>query len=140
VTSGIRSSSDRERLIKQDYHPSETSDHDYGQMVKLTNKDRIAKYGEYYSYSVGAADVIPSCGAKELFTLCKPYFNRIENTIDLPEGKISLGQCILEKGKETYWIHVSNPPKLFFNSPILQTLKKTCFLISEDNGITYQPA
>lgn len=138
ITSGLRSSSDRERLIKEGYNPSENSDHDYGQVVKLVSDKKKALFGPYYYYSVGAVDFMPSCGAELLFNACKPYFNKSENSIDLPTGgRVRVGQFILEKGNQ-FWIHVSNPPKLFFGAPILGAIKRNCFLMSMDNGKTYQ--
>lgn len=138
ITSGIRFPSDRARLISQSYHPSETTDHDFGQAVKLTREKNIAKYGLYYYYSVGAADVVPACGAEFLFEKCKPFFKPGEHTIDLPEGKIRVNQFILEKGKKSYWLHVSNHPSILYQEPVVNFLGKDCFLQSLDNGSSYQ--
>ena len=137
ITSGMRFPSDRERLIKQGYHPSETTDHDYGQAVKLTREKNIAKYGEYYFYSMGAADIVPACGALFLFEKCKQYFKHGEHAIDLPTGKIFINQFILEKGKD-YWLHISNPVSLLYKEPMIKFLDKDCFLQSLDNGSSYQ--
>lgn len=138
ITSGLRTTEDRDRLKQMGYKPSETSDHDFGQTIELVSPDKIMKFGKYYSYSVGAVDFVPEFGADILFNKLKPYFNHGTRSIDLPGGSITVGQFILEKGEHSYWIHVSNPPSLFFGPPILGLLKRNCFLKSEDNGKSYQ--
>ncbi len=138
ITSGLRTVEDSDRLKKAGYNPSEISDHDYGQPVELTSPERRSKFGKFYSYSVGAVDFVPEFGAELLFDRLKQYFNRGTHSIDLSGGSIVVGQFILEKGERSYWIHVSNPPSLFFNQPILGLLKRNCFLKSEDNGKSYQ--
>lgn len=140
VVSGVRFPSDNNRLKKQGYNPSETSDHLFGNIIKLHNPVKIRKYGKYFQYSVGAVDIVPACGAKEAWDLMYPYFNKKEGRVFLPNRpSFAIGQMILEKRK-TYWIHISNPKQLIYNDFITQTfLKREPFLISQDNGVTYKP-
>lgn len=140
VLSGVRFPSDNNRLKKQGFNPSETSDHLLGNIIKLHNPIKIRKYGKYYQYSVGAVDIVPACGAKEAWDLLRPYFNKLNCTIDLPDiAPVRIGQVILEKRKN-YWLHISNPKSLVYSQAVAQTfLKSEPFLVSQDNGITYKP-
>lgn len=138
VVSGIRFPSDNNRLKKQGYNPSETSDHLFGNIVKLHSAINIRKYGKYFQYAVGAVDIIPSCGAKEAWDILLPLFNKIKGSIVLPDREVFIGQFILEK-RNSYWLHVSNPKTLIYDKFIVETfLKNEPFLISQDNGITYK--
>ena len=139
ITSGIRFPSDHNRLKKQGYNPSETSDHLFGNIVKLSNPAKIRVYGKYFQFSVGAVDILPSCGAKEAWDVLAPHFVRESSCIALPNGNVKIGQIILEKRK-SYWLHVSNPKELIYNSFVAETfLKVEPFLQSMDNGMTYKP-
>lgn len=139
VVSGIRFPSDHNRLKKQGFNPSETSDHLFGNIVKLRNAMKIRRYGKYFQYSVGAADVIPFCGAKEAWDKMRPFFVREKGIIDLPEKRISIGQVILER-RRSFWLHISNPKNLIYTDFISDMFLKTePFLESMDNGITYKP-
>jgi len=139
VTNGIRFDGDYERLIKAGYHPSETSDHGFQDCVSLTSHKKIARFGKEYAYSVGAADIVPACGAEVAFARMREFFEPITCELKLPAQNIEVGQMILEHGK-SYWLHVSNPATVIYDGLFVQRyLKKTPFLISLDNGKTYQP-
>lgn len=143
ITSGIRLPSDNNALRNSGLNPSETSDHLYGNIIKLRGKASIKKYGRYYTFSVGAADFIPGCGAKEAFEKMMPYFDRVDGEIKLPNGTVKIGQLILEKrlkdSKEVYWIHISNPPELIYSNLIVNTfLSRSHFLKSDNNGGSYE--
>ena len=129
VTSGVRFPSDLNRLRKLGYTPSETSDHLYNTTVTLKNPKKIAKYGRFYSYSVGASDIIPSIGAKTAWSKLKPHFNKKDTAIELPNKYIKIGQIILEESKNKEWIHISNPYQLIYSDVFInQFLKKSAFL------------
>jgi len=138
VDSGVRFPSDLNRLRKLGYNPSETSDHLFGNIVKLRNQMKIRKYGKYYQYSVGAVDVVPTCGAVEAFNLLQPYFVKERSIISLPECDVPIGQVILEK-RNTHWIHISNSSDVIYQETISNIfLRKEPFLKSNDNGKSYQ--
>ena len=137
VSSGIRLPSDINRLRKAGYNPSETSDHLFGNIVKLRSKVKIKMYGKYYTYSVGACDIVPLCGAEEAFNLMIPHFNRQTGEVNLPGGTIRVGQIILEK-RNTFWLHISNPPELMYSDQLVaQYFNRKHFLKSLDNGGSY---
>lgn len=142
ITSGIRFPGDINRLRKEGYNPSETSDHLYGNVVKLKSLNKKAKYGDYYSFSVGAADIIPAIGALSAWNILKKYFNIYSNEVNLPINNnrtinIRIGQIILEK-RNSYWLHVANPSNLIYSLKFIQNfIKRKPFLISEDNGKNY---
>jgi hypothetical protein len=139
VVSGIRFPSDHNRLRKQGFNPSETSDHMYGNIVKLRNPIKIRRYGKYFQYSVGAVDIMPSCGAKEAWDVLLPKFDRDKSCINLINGPIEIGQVILEK-RQSYWLHISNPKNLIYRQFVAENfLKREPFLMSNNNGKTYQP-
>lgn len=139
IVSGFRFPSDNNRLVKQGFNPSETSDHLFGNIVKLRNPAKIRLYGKYYQYSVGAADVVPSCGVKEAWDILLPYFVRDRACIALPIGDVKIGQVILERRK-SFWLHISNPKDCVYNSFVAESfIKVEPFLQSMDNGVSYQP-
>jgi len=138
IVSGVRFPSDNNRLRKQGFNPSETSDHLFGNVIKLRNPSNIRKYGKYYQFSVGAVDIMPGCGAKETWDLLLPYFSKKDSSILLPDHKIKIGQVILEK-KKNYWIHISNPQNVVYQDIISDVfLKKEPFLKSMNNGLSYE--
>jgi len=138
ISSGVLFPSDLNRLRKLGYNPSETSDHLFGNIVKLRSSAKIRKYGKYYQYSVGAGDVVPSCGAVEAFELLKPYFVKEKSIIALPDGDVHIGQVILEK-RNTHWLHISNSPNVIYQEDISNMfLRREPFLKSNDNGKSYQ--
>ena len=139
IISGVRFPSDHNRLKKQGFNPSETSDHLFGNVVKLRNPVKIRQYGKYYQYSVGAVDILPECGAKEAWDILRPCFSREESAIYLPDKEVRIGQIILEK-RQNYWMHISNPGSSIYNEFVADTfLKRKPFLVSTDNGSTYKP-
>lgn len=139
IVSGVRFPSDHNRLKKQGFNPSETSDHLFGNIVKLRNPAKIRVYGKYFQFSVGAADIMPSCGAKEAWDVLAPHFVRERSCIALPNGDVKIGQIILER-RRSFWLHISNPKELVYNSFVAETfLKVEPFLQSMDNGTTYKP-
>lgn len=139
VVSGIRFPSDHNRLKKQGFNPSETSDHLFGNIVKLRNPIKIRRYGKYYQYSVGAVDIMPSCGAKEAWDVMRSHFIRERGCIALPNGAVKIGQVILEK-RRSFWLHISNPKELVYEDFVADTfLKVEPFLVSMNNGTAYKP-
>lgn len=138
VTNGFRQPSDNNRLRKAGYNPSETSDHLFGNMVKLRNPAKIRRFGRYYTFSVGAADIVPACGAKEAWEAMAPYFTRKTGIVTLPDNHIKIGQMILEK-RNSYWIHISNPADLIYSPEIVTAfLNRVHFLKSTNNGGSYE--
>lgn len=139
VSSGIRFPSDQNTMRRQGHNPSETSDHLFGNIVKLHGAGKIAKYGKFFQYSVGAADIIPECGAKELWNALTLYMDPVNRCINLPNRKVVIGQFILERGNG-FWLHMSNPKSLIYSEEVSSTfLKNNPFLISMDNGKSYKP-
>lgn len=143
ITDGIRLPSDINALKKKGFRPSETSDHLFGNIIKLRSRAKIKQFGKYYNFSVGAGDLKPSCGAKEAFEALKPFFNRNSGIITLPSGDIHVGQLILERRvyseRESYWLHISNPPELIYSEQIVASfLTRKHFLISLNNGASYE--
>lgn len=143
VSSGIRFPSDNNALRKQGYNPSETSDHLFGNVVKLRNPKKVKRFGRYYPYSVGASDIIPKIGAKKAFELLRPYIDTKNNLVNLPNGigPVRVGQLIFEQWEDSAWIHVSNPVDLVYSLKISRVLVqyRTCFLISNNGGKSYEP-
>jgi len=138
VRDGIRLPSDNNALRKKGYNPSETTDHFFGNIVKLHSRQKILRFGKYYPYSVGAADIVPKCGAYEAFDKMKSYFTRKTGIITLPNRHIRIGQMILEE-RNSCWIHVSNPPELIYSPDIVSAfLERPHFLKSDDNGKSYK--
>jgi len=138
ISDGLRLPSDINRLRKSGYNPSETSDHLFGNIVKLRSKVKTKLYGKYYVYSVGACDFVPSCGAQEAFNLMKTYFTRQTGIISLPDRHIKVGQMILEK-RDSFWIHMSNPPDLIYSDQIVASFfNRKHFLQSLNNGKSYE--
>jgi hypothetical protein len=119
ITSGIRSLKDLDRLIKEGYNPSRTSDHFYG----------------FLPFTAGAVDFILASGDtfNLYYDLYKKY-NKEKDRIVLPKAEIQVGQMILEKNK-TYWIHIANPRRLFYSNTC--PLPGKIFLRSDDNGKNY---
>jgi hypothetical protein len=121
ISSGLRTLADRDRLIKQGYNPSKTSDHFYG----------------FMPFTSGAADFVLSTGSQGTFDLYYDLYRRYDKTknrIVLPKTEIEVGQMILEKNK-SYWIHIANPRRMFYSDKC--PLPGKMFLKSEDNGKTY---
>jgi len=138
VRSGVRFPSDTNRLRQAGYNPSETSDHLFGNVIKLRSQTNIRKYGKFHSFSVGAADIVPMCGAREAWQRMRPHFLK-EGYIALPSDTYAVGQIILERGN-SYWLHISNPTTVVYSDHVSQTfLERPHFLLSEDNGRTYTP-
>ena len=139
VSSGIRLPSDTNKLRNAGNNPSETSDHLFGNIVKLRSKVKIKMFGRYYVYSVGAADVVPVCGATDAFQLMLPYFNRQTGEVNLPGGTIKVGQIILEKKDNSDWLHVSNPWDLVYSGQMVASFfNRKHFLTSVNNGESYE--
>jgi len=132
IGNGIRGASDFMRLIEKGYHPSPTSDHFFGNVVPIGAPHRLYPIlGHYYSFSVGAADVI-SDNPMGLFNLA----------IQLNEsGKTSFGQIIHETDpiKKTEWVHFGNKREKFYSEIICNLIGKEKYLYTIDGGITYQP-
>lgn len=131
VTSGVRTIEDLERLRKAGYNPSETSDHYCGVAVPLESPKKKKKYGDFYTFSVGAADCVPAGDVFEAFKLA----------VELTKEKIMrAGQVIYEtNGAGTEWIHISNTRTSLFSSKVSVALPlKLQFLVSKNYGKSYQ--
>lgn len=130
VTSGVRTYEDFIRLQQQGSNPSEVSDHFCGNTVPLSNEKNIKRFGKFYYYSVGAADItFMDCKTEDAFK--KIMDNR---------SRFITGQIIMEKNKST-WIHVSNHPTLIFSKYTNDyIIKKQPYLVSLNNGKSYQDA
>jgi hypothetical protein len=134
ITSGVRTQYDFDRLMELGYRPSETSDHYCGNVVKLPSSSKnIQKFGPYYFFSSGAADIVPSGADVEyLFKL----------GVSLTKKNLcNFGQIILEEdnsaGKK--WVHFSNNYDLIFSKDIVKMLARSKFLTTTDGGKTYTP-
>ena len=132
VTSGVRTLLDYKRLKSLGYHPSETSDHNFGFAVPLSKTNRkYKKFGYTYNFSVGAADIVPvNMDAKDLFELA----------VELSEkGLCSFSQIIYEENPRTgsKWVHFGNSHKLFRHN-ITMLINRTKYLQTMDGGYTYQ--
>lgn len=141
ITGPARDSEDVTRLISEGYHPSVTTDHFFGepQEIPATSKNiaKIKKYGKIYTYSVGAVDIVPDIPQTE-----KDFLKYFKMMIRLNiAGTIDAGQIILEKGKYTYWIHVSNPATLVYDSYFASKLglHQSKYLLSLNNDGKYKP-
>lgn len=106
ITSAVRGAGDYNRLVAKGYKPSITSDHNYGQPIRIP-KDfdtKRAVSGEYYSLSAGAVD----------FQLTVPQgivsLKEVVRTVtDLAvAGEVDVGQVLLEKQGEKEWVHIGN--------------------------------
>jgi hypothetical protein len=119
ITSGVRTQADYERLVKNGYNPSKTSDHFCG--YQLTAKPTL-----------GAADItIKNCSLSLKAIAAK--------IIEWDKaGLVHFGQVIYEKNPKTgsEWIHLGNDPKLIFNHNI--DVQREKYLMSLDNGKTYK--
>ena len=137
ITSGVRASSDYDRLIRAGYRPSPTSDHFCGHVVQIPdntakNRKKIKVYGKNFYLSSGAIDTVP-VGMSVL-----DFFNMaVKKTIN---GECFFGQVIYEldpeKGAE--WVHLSNDYEQVFGYKTSKLLNKDKFLKTTDGGITYQ--
>jgi hypothetical protein len=126
-------------LLDQSCNPSATSDHFWGQSIPLSDPLLKAKFGSYYTFSAGAVDFrIPSVQDMALL------FEKIVSMDRV--GVINAGQCILEAAYDSnkkmtkQWIHVSNPRTLVYTQTFIKSfgINKTKYLVSNDNGKTYQ--
>lgn len=132
ISSGVRTLSDYNRLVKQGYNPSVKSDHYCGEAVPLeVGSNNYNKYGATYNFAVGAADIVTmGIDIIKLFDLA------IRRTI---EGKCSFGQVIYEynPNDKDEWVHFGNDPSLVFSANICAFLNRGKFLKSVDGGKTY---
>ena len=138
ITSGARNGADVSRLKRLGYHPTVTTDHFFGEPQVIppdTDKNlaKIKKYGSIYTYSMGAVDIVPRISQSKV----PDYFKRIVDYNN--EGIVDAGQIILEKGKYTYWIHISNPVSIVYRYEFAKKvgLQKHMYLKSMNNGKTY---
>lgn len=123
INSGVRTKADIERLKKQGYNPSENSDH-------------LCGFQPNGLPTLGAADIVVSncaLSTKEISLFIKKL---------VEDHQLSFGQVIYEKSPKTgnEWIHLGNDPELIFSftSNISSAIKRKKFLMSTDNGKTYQ--
>lgn len=135
ITSGMRSLDDTLRLIKNGYHPSATSDHNYGMPVSIDQQSPKYKiFGQYSSYSVGAVDCIPGGTNSTAFDVFKLAVRLTK------ENKTKFGQVIYEENPQTgsKWIHFGNDPLTILSPDIVKLIAREQFLKSVDGGKTYQ--
>jgi len=122
------------KAMKKNYNPSATSDHFWQQVIPTARqKDRI-RYGKYFTYSVGAVDFYtPKLDMEKVFKMVMELFH---------DQAIDIGQAILETGKYSQWIHLSNNRTGIYDYNFLQRIGglKQRFLISDDNGKSYRLA
>ena len=133
VSSGVRTLVDYGRLIALGYHPSQTSDHYFGQAIPLDPvTEKFKKFGSFYSFSVGAGDVIPEgVSALQVF----------QTAVELDrQEKVFFGQIIYERGgvSDVERIHFGNDPDLFYQPSVCKIFKRTKYLTSVDGGKTYK--
>ena len=101
VSNSVRLVEDYNRLLANGYKPSLTSDHFFGEPIRVPSKHpRRPLYGEYYSFSAGAADVVCAVGAEELY--------HVIITLQRKGSLPNLGQVLLETQNGDSWIHVAN--------------------------------
>jgi len=132
VSSGVRTADDFNRLQLQGYHPSETSDHYCGNVVKIDkSSNNYKKFGPLYFFSSGAADIVPAgVDTEYLFKL----------GVNLTKKNLcKFGQIILEEdtSKATKWVHFSNDYSLIFSPDIVKFINRSQFLTTIDGGKTY---
>lgn len=138
IKNGVRFPTDNNFLRKEGENPSETSDHLFGNVIKIKSQGKRNRWGDYFSHSVGAADVIPSIGAKRAFQKLIPCFDKTNRCINIPNRTIKIGQVILENKNGNYWIHISNPSNLIYcNDFSHRFLYRSPFAISSNNGQNY---
>lgn len=124
ISSGVRTQSDYDRLVKKGHNPSKTSDHFCG--LQLAGKPCI-----------GAADIyVTNCTLK-----LKDIVAKLIVMDKL--GEIDFGQIIYEYNPSTKaeWIHLGNDwEKVFNDRGIIDSINKTRkkYLMSLDNGKTYK--
>lgn len=133
ITSGVRTPEDYKRLIRAGYRPSTTSDHNFGNAVKLTvNTRKYKKYGPTYNFSVGAGDCVShNFDVHSLFLLACELVKRNE---------CRFGQVIYEKNPKTSaeWVHFGADLSYYFSEKIVQFIGRLPFLVSLDGGKSYQ--
>jgi len=130
VTSGVRTKADYDRLIKQGYHPSKTSDHNFGSAIPLSpSSAKAKKYGLVYIFSVGAADIVPvGMSVWDLFKLAVQLTKA---------GRCRFGQVIYEKSGEKEWVHFGVDPVAIFSPEVVKFMSRTKFMKSLDGGKSY---
>lgn len=124
ITSGVRTSSDYERLKAKGYRPSSTSDHFCG--LQLSCKPTL-----------GAADLV--------FTNCTLSPRKVAGLIvgwdREKDSGVDFGQVIYERNPSTgaEWVHVSNDWYAVLAKDIADAVDATRskYLMSLDNGRTY---
>lgn len=119
INSGVRTEADYERLIKNGYNPSKTSDHFCGYQLQAKP-------------TLGAADISVKNCSLSLKEIAAKIIEWDKN------GLVHFGQVIYEKNPKTggEWIHLGNDPHQIFNFNIVVERKK--YLMSLDNGKTYK--
>lgn len=130
IVSGVRDFGDYLRLQKEGYNPSSTSDHFYGLPVELFDKSKVAIYGKFYTFSVGAVDLeFPGIDKEVAFDILCTYLKN--NTrkgyyclfVDNLHASY-IGQMLLEKSSKCTCLHISNPCSLCYNSEFFRYGKK----------------
>jgi len=136
VNSGMRLESDIERLRKQGYNPSVRSDHFFANAIKITNDADKKRFGDYFTYGAGAADIIP------IGVDVRDVFERIRVGVKTGKLNITYGQIIYETGAGgSGWLHMSNNKKFVMSTGLADAVGFSVngqFMQSLDGGKTYQ--
>ena len=119
ITSGVRTQDDYNRLIKQGYNPSKTSDHFCG--IQLDGNPTL-----------GAADIVVNNCSLSLKDCVKKIIEWNKT------NQVNFGQVIYEYNPaiKKAWIHLGNDCSLIFKDCSFNKRKK--YLMSLDNGKTYK--
>ena len=120
ITSGVRTKEDYDSLVARGYNPSKTSDHFCG--YSLTGNPTL-----------GAADVI-------LTNFNGDYKGLFNKLVWKCGNEFHFGQLILEynPANKRYWFHFGNDPERIYGFLTDKVITRKKFLISNDNGKTYQ--
>lgn len=127
ITHGIRLATDYQRLIDEGRHPSPTSDHYFGQPIKLVND---ARGFDWWVYSTGACDFVPRevsvQEAWEVLLMVTPMAH--------------IGQIIREQEGDREWIHLGNPRALIYSPAVVALIgRQTPVLFGKDGRYSVAP-
>ena len=145
ITSCLRNQNSYDRLLSEGYHPSQKSDHFAGTPIALTKPSEIKRFGEIYTYSTFACDIV---GVFDHKKLCRDIYLTINSEIPRNDLRNVRGlsvygveQIILESqiinDHIVTWIHVSAPLEAFYSESeslvIRQIRNKLKFLKFRNN-------
>ena len=146
VTSGLRNGiTDYNRLKKQGYYPSFSSDHNAGLTIAIP-KDHIKhkKYGDNFDLSTFALDIDGNFDKKQL---CRDMYLTVNKLISESDERFVKGlihdfkQLICEEqiknGKTIDWIHLSLPYDSIYTPELAKHINKninTSKFLKANNG------